>query len=245
MNKKNNILKLRVPITLSFIATLFLLGFNSPIHSQTIKTDSIKPEEKRRFFTFTPITEAEFRNALENNYNAPFTTQIEDTTKLEKAFEPIAKTYNEDEHFFAESELCESPRCLTHFKAYYPTLDLYLFTILEINYEKAVFVFAGSNKMASGRNRFRGSYGVMSKDGLWVGLKRDDCDNNLQIEICKSSEIGVWSVFTFDFTYIDINFEKKPALFWADKNTIYLETLRYEPELKDPILEYYSIVFEY
>jgi hypothetical protein len=95
MNKKNNILKLRVPITLSFIATLFLLGFNSPIHSQTIKTDSIKPEEKRRFFTFTPITEAEFRNALENNYNAPFTTQIEDTTKLEKAFEAIAKTYNE------------------------------------------------------------------------------------------------------------------------------------------------------
>lgn len=244
MKIRSNILRFRISV-LSFIATLFLLGFNSLIHAQTTKTDSIKPEEKRKFFTFTPITEAEFRNALENNYNAPFTTQIEDTTKLEKAFEAIAKTYNEDEHFFAESELCESPRCLTSFKAYYPTLDLYLFTILEIHYEKAVFVFAGTNKMASGHKRFRGSYGVMSKDGLWVGLERGVCDNILQIEICKSSEIGVWSVFTFDFTYLDINSGENTALFWADKNTIYLETIRYEPKLRDPILEYYSIVFEY
>jgi len=71
----------------------------------------------------------------------------------------------------------------------------YLFYIDDYHYEKACFVFASTNVLASGYQRFRGSYGVMSKDGLWVGLERQDCDSFLQIEISKSSKAGVWSLF--------------------------------------------------
>jgi len=201
----------------------------------------MQAQGNRPFFNFLPITETEFRNALKNNYNAPFVTEIDDTTKLEKAFESIEKTYNDEEKQLAKSELCHSPKCLTSFKAYYPTLNLYLFNILDYDYAKATFVYASTNEMASGYQRFRGEFGVMSKDGLWVGLERQDTDNFLQIEICKSSKRGLWSLFTFDFTAIDINDEEKTPIFWASKNTIYIATRDYDKDL----LQYYAIRFNY
>lgn len=206
---------------------------------------SVKAQENPRLFTFKPITEVEFRKALKNNYNAPFETKIADSIKLEKAFESVEKTYNEDEKELAEHELCKSPRCLTSYKAYYPTLNLYLFYISDYHYEKASFVFANTNKMASNYQRFRGTYGVMSNDGLWVGLERKDCDNFLQVEICKTSKLGVWSLFTFDFKSIDINEAEVTPMFWADKNTIYIASSEYEQQNKKELFGFYAIKFEY
>jgi hypothetical protein len=243
VNKTNSKRTFRFQIALTFIATLLLTICSDLINAQTVKADSLDFQEKRRSFTFTAITEVEFRNGLKNNFNAPFKTEVIDSTNLERAFESIEETYNESEKELAERELCESPKCLTSFKAYYPSLDLYLFYISDHHYSKASFVYASSCKMASGYKRFRGDFGVMSKNGLWVGLERDDCDNYLQIEICKYSKNGMWSVFTFDFRYIDINEKEETAMFWADKNTIYLATHEYDQESKKAE-KYYAIKFE-
>lgn len=236
---------LRLKIALAFIATFLLLSYNNSANAQTLKTDSTKQEQNRQFFTFTPITKTEYTNALKNNYNAPFATDIGDTTKLIKSFEAIEKTYNDDERLLAKSELCNSPRCLTSFKAFYPTLDLYLFYIVDNHYSKACFVYASTNKIASGYRRFRGSYGVMSKDGLWVGLERQDNDNFLQIEICKSSKDAVYTLLSFDFSAIDINEGEKVPMFWANKNTIYIATKEYDQQNNKDLLLYYAIKFEY
>ena len=241
MNKINNISTLRFQIALTFIATLYLTSCNNLSNAQTFKPNSLK---SKRFFTFTPITEIEFRNALENNYNAPLITKIGDTTQIEKALVSIDKTYNDSEKELAKHELCNSPKCLTSFKAYYPTLDLYLFNILDYHYSKASFVFASTSEMASGYRRFRGDYGVMSKDGLWVGLERQDADNYLQIEICKSSKRGVWTLFAFDFTDIDINEKEQTPMFWAGKNTIYIATREYDQHNDKDLYQYYAIEFE-
>lgn len=224
--------------------TLLLTSCNNDNSTNftTTQLDTAKIQ-RGRFFTFTSITEVEYKNAFKNNYNAPFITDIGDTIKLEKAFDAIGKTYNDSEKELAGHELCKSPRCLTSFKAFYPTLDLYLFEILDYHYSKASFVYASTNEMASGHQRFRGDYGVMSKDGFWVGLERGDCDNYLQIEICKSSKNGVWTILTFDFTAIDINEEVKDAMFWADKNTIYIATHEYDKNDND-LLQYYAIKFD-
>jgi hypothetical protein len=245
MNKTITKLKLVLRIALTFITILFLTSCNNNNSSniRTTQADTTKSQIKR-FFTFTPITENEYRKALKNNYNAAFVTEIRDTIKLEKAFKSIEKTYNDSEKELSKNELCKSPRCLTSFKAYYPTLDLYLFEILDYHYSKASFVYASTNKMASGYQRFRGDYGVMSKDGTWVGLERGDCDNYLQIEICKSSKNGVWTILSFDFTAIDINEEVKNAMFWANKNTIYISTHEYDQNDKDLLL-HYAIKFDY
>jgi len=243
MNNTITILTFRIQIALTFIATLLLTSCINSTKAQTPKADSSKLQENRRFFTFTPITEVEFRNALKNNYNAPFVTKITDTTKLEKALMSIEKTYNESEKELAKHELCNSPRCLTSFKAYYSTLDLYLFYISDYHYAKASFVFASTNEMASGYHRFRGDYGVMSKGGLWVGLERQDSDNFLQIEICKSSKNGVWKLFAFDFTSVDINEQEKTPMFWADKNTIYIAAKEYDQHNDKDLAQYYAIKF--
>lgn len=205
------------------------------------QTAKIGDRASRQFFSFTPITEAEFRSALKNNYNAPFVTKIGDTTKLESAFLSIEKTYSDEEKELADNQLCNSPRCITSFEAYYPALDLCLFYILDYHYVKAVFVSASTSEVISSYHRFRGSHGAMSKDELWVGLERGDCDNHLQMEVCKTSDSGAWSVFTFDFTYIDINEGEEMPIFWAGKNKIYIALVDYGKEL----LEYYSIDFEY
>lgn len=172
MNKTNNIFTLRFQIALTFIATLLLIICITSTNAQTLESDSVK---SRHFFTFTPITEVEFRNGLKNSYNAPFETKIADTTQIEKGLAAIDKTYNDSEKELAEHELCKSPRCLTSFKAYYPTLDFYLFHVLDYHYAKAIFVFASTNEMASGYRRFRGDYGVMSKDGLLGWTRKTRC----------------------------------------------------------------------
>lgn len=213
--------------------------------STNIAVALITDSEKGKEFTFTPIDELEFRNALAKNYNAPFVTKIADSSQIEKAFRAIEKTYNESEKELAKRELCNSPRCLTSFEAYYPTLDLFLFYILDNHYSKASFVFASTNEIASGHQRFRGSFGVMSKDGHWVGLERGGSDNHLQIEICKTSKDGVWSLFKFDFTGNDISEEEKTAVFWAGKNTIYISTRDLDQQNNKELLKYYSIKFEY
>jgi hypothetical protein len=245
VNKTTYILTLILQITLTFVATSLLTSCNNNNLTSipTTQADTISTQA-RRFFTFTPITADQFQNAFKNNYNAPFATDIGDTLKLEKAFASIEKTYNDSEKELAGHELCKSPRCLTSFKAYYPKFDLYLFEILDYHYGKASFVYASTNEMASGHQRFRGEYGVMSKDGLWVGLERGDCDNYLQIEICKSSKNGVWSIFTFDFNSIDINEDIKNAIFWADKNKIYIATKEYDKNDKALSL-YYEFKFDY
>ena len=245
MNKIITILTFIPKTVLAFIATFLLIGYNNSTNAQTLKTDSTKSEENRRFFTFTPITQIEFRNTLKNNYNAPFVTEIIDTTKLKKSFEAIEETYNDGEKELAKRELCNSPRCLTSFKAYYPTLDLYLFYILDNHSAKASFVYASTNKIASGYHRFRGDFGVMSKDGFWVGLKREGSDNFLQIEICKTSKNGVWKLFSFDFTAIDINEGEKIPMYWANKNTIYIATHEHDQQNNKDLLLYYAIKFEY
>ncbi|MDA9554916.1 hypothetical protein N9R54_01660 [Pelobium sp.] len=223
---------------------MILISCSISTNAQSTKTDIRRPKENRRFFTFTPITEIEFRNALKNSYNAPFSTKISDTTKIEKGLAAIDKTYNDSERELANQELCKSPRCLTSFKAYYPTLDFYLFHVLDYHYAKAIFVFASTNEMASGYHRFRGEYGVMSKDGLWVGLERQDADNYPQIEICRSSKRGIWSLFTFDFTSVDINEEEKIPMFWADKNTIYIAVKEYDQLNDKDLSQFYAIKFE-
>lgn len=237
-------MNLKHKIALIFIATFLLTSCNNSIIAQTPNSDSTTLKENRQLFTFTAISETEFRDAFKNNYNASFITEIDDTTKLEKAFEAIEKTYNDSEKELAEHELCETPRCLTSFKAYYPALDLFLFNILDYHYAKASFVFASTNEMASGYRRFRGEYGVMSKDGLWIGLERRGSDNFLQIEICKSSKNGVRTLFLFDFTDIDVNEEEKNAIFWAAKNTIYLATREYNKQNDKELTKYYSINYQ-
>jgi hypothetical protein len=231
---------------LTFIAILLLTSCNN---NNSTNIPKIKAETKKtqqgRFFTFTPITEQEYKNAKKNDYNAPFVLQISDKTKLEKAFESIEKTYSDSEKELAKNELCKSPRCLTSFKAYYPTLDLYLFELLDYHYVKASFVVASTNKMVSENQRFRGDYGVMSKDGLWAGLEEGDCDNYLQIEICKTSKNRVRTILTFNFNAIDINEEVKAPMFWADKNTIYIASQEYDRRTEKKLFLYYAIKFDY
>ena len=227
------------PIKLRYIRIVIIVVLFANINIQHAKA-----QENRRFFTFDPITEIEYRSALKNNYNAPFVTEITDSIKREKAFESIGRTYSKSEKELAKRELLNSPRSLTTFKAYYPDHNLYLFYISDYHYEKASFIFASTNKLASGYLRYRGSYGVMSNDGLWVGLEREDCDNFLQLEICKSSKDGVWSLCRFEFTNIDINDDEETVMFWADKNTIYIATKEYDHR-NDVVLKYYSIKFEY
>ena len=242
--KIKNLLALRFQITLTFIATLFLTFLSNSTNAQSFKTESSRLSEIKRSFSFTPITEKEFRKFIKKNYNAPFVTKIADSTQLEKAFESIEKTYNDSEKELAKHDLCDSPKCLTIFKVYYPTLDLYLFNILDYHYAKASFVFASTNEIASGYRRFRGEYGVMSNDGHWVGLERQDADNFLQIEICKSSNSGVCSLFKFDFEEMKINEKEKTPVFWAEKNTIYIATREYDQLNDKHKLLYYSIKLE-
>ena len=237
-------MKIQLQIVLTFFASLFLASFSNWTNAQTNKTEILQLEEYKLFFSFTSITEMEFRSALTNIYNASFVTKINDTTKLEKAFKSIEKTYNNSEKELAVEELCKSPRCLTSFKAYYPTLNLYLFYILEMHYPKAVFVNSNTSEMASGYDRFRGDYGVMSKNGQWIGLERQGSDNYLQIEICESSKNTISKSISFDFTSVDINEKEKTPIFWVDKNTIFIAVKEYD-KLNNKLLSlFYAIKFK-
>ena len=156
--------------------------------------------------------------------------------------ESIAKTLNDRELEMAKENLCFSPKCLSYFEAYYPELDLYSFNILDLHYVKVCFVSAKTNEVISNNNKFRGEFGVMSKDGLWVGLERQDCDNFLQIDICEPS----CRIFSFDFVSLDINDEEKTPIFWVDKNTIYI-AVKEDDKIngKKNSKYYYALKFNY
>ncbi|MDD3667503.1 MAG: hypothetical protein PHY75_01975 [Bacteroidales bacterium] len=219
---------------------IILLLFTLSIH--------LNAQDKNNVLKIEKISERQFKSAFNKNYNAIFITTIHDSLKIESAYDEIAKTYNDEEKELAERELIKT-RELTDFIGYYPTLKTYLFFIQDYHYEKACFVSSISNKVLS-HNRFRGSYGVMSKDGFWIGLERWDCDNYFQMEICKVTSEYVSSIIKFDYQYFDIYEDlnnNMPLMFWAKKNTIYISTIRHDTKdiSSKPILGYYSIEFEY
>ena len=53
----------------------------------------------------------------------------------------------------------------------YANLDILVFLIQDYHFENVVFL---KENLDSKLQRFKSSYGVMSKLGFWVGLKRND-----------------------------------------------------------------------
>ena len=204
----------------------------------------VKGQETGKTFTFNQISETIFRKAFNNNFNA-IPIQINDTVRLENFLQKIDKTYNQHEIDLASSELCKSPRCLTSFYGYYQTLDILVFYIQDYHSENAVFIKEDKDFSDTRLERFNGSYGVMSKTGFWVGLERNDCDNYLQIEICKITKRGTYSIINFEFKSIDIYADKKDPIFWVDEKTIYLTMIEFNNEKNIGIKKYYEIKFDY
>lgn len=203
----------------------------------------VRGQEVSRSFNFNQISETEFRTAFEKNFNAIPVQKI-DSSKVEWAQQLIDKTYTQQEIELASNELCESPRCLTSLFGYYPNLDILVFQIQDYHFENAVFLKDNKNFPNKWINRFKGSYGVMSKNGFWVGLERLDCDNYLQVEICQITETGVRTILEFDFKTIDINGDEKEPIFWANANTIYLATREYDKSRKEEQKKFYEIKFD-
>ena len=208
-------------------------------------TQFLVAQNDLEYFNFNPISKTEFEEAYVNQFNAEFTTILEDSSKLKRAFKLLDSTYNDEEKELAKDELI-NPRDLTTFRGYYPEQDAMLFFIQDYHYEKACFILPQANEMFANA-RFYGSYGVMSKDGIWIGFKRNNCDNFLQMELCKVTKSAIIPLYFFDFKKIDINgYEEEneiPTIFWARKNTVYISAYKYEDMEK--VNQYYSLEFGY
>lgn len=191
------------------------------------------------------ITRHEFKSAMQKNINAPFVTAFTDSVRLEKAMRAIDKTYTESEKELAKQELCKSPRCLTTFKAFYPGLDLLLFNIADNHYVKAAFVTASTNEVASGDERYNGDFGVLSKNGYWIGLKREDSDNYLKLELCRFVDGRFLSNTNADFTSIDIDENEPEPIFWVDDSTVYIAVKELSNIMPTDVTVYYAIRFKY
>ncbi|HQU76735.1 MAG TPA: hypothetical protein PK742_08845 [Chitinophagales bacterium] len=192
-------------------------------------------------FNFRQISESEFRATQRNNYNATTVATL-DSIDLEKAFELIDDTYQQDELILAERELCKSPRCLTAFHGLYPNLGILAFFIQDLHYEKVIFLPASLDDSYSSFDRFYGTFGAMSKNGFWVGLKREGSDNYLQAEICKVSDTGTSSILQFKFSLTDINEAENEPIFWVNENSFYLAVIdSNNSEKKDQ--QFYEISF--
>ena len=189
------------------------------------------------------VSQAEFRSALNQNINAPFVTTITDSVQIERALMTIDNFYTEREKELAKLELCKSPRCLTTFKAYYPDLDLLLFYIADNHFVKAAFVKASTSEMAQEEERFNGDFGVLSKNGYWVGLKREDSDNYLKLELCRLVDGRFRSYVSAEYTDIDISEKETQPIFWADDNTIFIATREVGKSMPTDDAVYYVIRF--
>lgn len=195
-------------------------------------------------FYFNQISKADFKSALENNFNAT-SSQLFDSTKIEMALQLIDKTYTQEEIELADNELCLSPRCLISFYGYYPKLDILVFKIQDYHYENAVFLKNNDHFPKTWINRFKGSFGVLSKTGIWVGLERQDADNYLKMEVAQITDRGVFTILEFGFRDIDINDIAEKPIFWADENTLYLATIEFEENKKEGLEKFYEIRFDY
>jgi hypothetical protein len=233
-NQKKHSMTLNHKYQLNFILTVICFSTFLTVNGQEVS----------RSFNFNQISETEFRAAFEKNFNAIPVQKI-DSSKVESAQQLIDKTYTQQEIDLAVNELCESPRCLTSFYGYYPNLDILVFQIQDYHFENAVFLKDNENFPNRWINRFNGSYGVMSKNGFWVGLERQDSDNYLQVEICQITDRGAWTILEFDFKTIDINGDEKEPIFWVNTNTIYLASIEYDNTKKEGQKKFYEIKFDY
>ena len=193
-----------------FLLLLFLINYH--FSNGQVKSKHVSVEL---------ISESDFKKALNNNFNA-IPVQINDTNKIEKALNKIDDTYTKSEMDLASNELCKSPRCLISFAGYYPKLNVLVFLIQDYHYEKAVFFNEKADFQKLHLKRFYGSYGVMSKKGLWVGLKREDADNFIKLQICKITNKETSSILKYNLTDIDINPDEEKPIIWVNENTIYL-----------------------
>jgi hypothetical protein len=225
---------LKLKYQLNSILTVIFLSFFVTVNGQKVS----------RSFNFNQISETKFKTAFEKNFNAIFYKTI-DSSRLEKAQQLIDKTYTQQEIELAANDLCKSPRCLTNFYGYYPNLDILVFLIQDYHFENAVFLKDNEDSPKKWISRFNGSCGVMSKNGMWVGLERQDTDNYLQIEICQITEKGSWSIVEFEFKTLDINHNEKEPIFWGNENTIYLAIIEYSDMEKEKQKKFYEIIFEY
>lgn len=223
-----------------FVVAMVVVGICGAAYARA-GAPSVK--EKSPFFRFEPITESEFRKAAANNFNAPFETEIATPGKIVKAYAAIAETYDDNDFEVAKSMDCETPRCITEFKAYYPALGLFLFTISDYNFDRACFSNAATSELLSDGERYRGDFGVMSKLGLWAALERGDSDSFLRIEISKVSADGVSLLVNFDFAPLDINEGEDTAMFWAGPATLYVATSEYGAPDSEPISRFYALKF--
>jgi len=233
-NQKNiHLMALKLKYQLnSFMMVIFLSTFLT-----------VNGQEIDKSFNFNQIDESEFRAAFEKNFNAIPVKTI-DSLKIEMAQQLIDKTYTQQEIDLSKNELCVSPRCLTSFYGYYPNLDILVFLIQDNHFENAVFLKDNEGFPKKRINRFNGSYGVMSKNGIWVGLERQDADSYLQIEICQITERGTWAITEFNFNTVDINQNEKEPIFWVNENTIYLATIEYSNLENEGQNKFYEIKFQ-
>lgn len=229
---------------------MILLGSCGPKNSKKSliknieQTDSVTLGVNKNLFTVSIITKMEFTEGLKINFNAPFTTKTKDSSSMERVISAIDQTYSENEIELAKNELCSSPRCLTSFQAYYPTLNIFHYNILDMHTGKASFVYENPNNNFSCSQRFRGDYGIMSLDSTWVGLERQDCDNYLKIEICKFTIKNFASIYKFDLSFLDINEDEKTPMYWARSKTIYIATKQYNLDTDSYIQSYHAITFK-
>jgi hypothetical protein len=241
--RQTSLLKTKIMVILTFCGSFFFNGCTNHPEKPANEAYNTKTNVGGWTITTNSVSPAEFRSALHQNINAPFVTAITDSVHLEKALMAIDKTYTDTEKELAKQELCKTTRCLTTFKAFYPDLDLLLFNIADNHCVKAAFVTASTNEMASSDERYNGDYGVLSKNGYWVGLKRQDSDNYMKLELCRLVDGRFWSQFSVDYTTIDINEKEKLPIFWADNNTIYVAAEEHSSIMPTDITVYYVIKF--
>ncbi len=205
----------------------------------------ISQETQDYKFELIPITKAEFQRGLAKNYNACLISDSTDNPLTDEYFDIIENNLSEETRFIAESEL-SCPRDLITYGGYYPGLDLHLYYIPDLHFCYAGFISSEKDSLSkeSGRilygDHIAGTYGVMSENGMWAGLRRDDCDNSLSIQIGKLHNGIMYSLARFNNDSMDICVtEYEMPVFWVNGNTLYIAAFSHN-DGKD-IFCYYSL----